>query len=179
MRLLQEFYACKSYIRSLKSASFSPLKYEESNTKIWLIHVLLLFATKHCQLSVCRSLEALTWSFLASNHRDLFLGLLSGSQRGGPWSPEISALEPGARSFYSLEPWSSFGSGARSPKKFCAELTVRLFAYLKSKILGNRDANIVSTDFGLQAVKMKSYKLCNGKFCRQQHHLRPLEQVLL
>ena len=38
-----------------------------------------------------------------------------------PWSPEISALEPGARSFYWLEPWTFSGCGARSPKKFGAE----------------------------------------------------------
>ena len=38
-----------------------------------------------------------------------------------PWSPEISAVEPGALSFYWLEPWSFFGCGARSPKTFCAE----------------------------------------------------------
>ena len=38
-----------------------------------------------------------------------------------PWSPEISAVEPGALSFYWLEPWSFFGCGARSPKTFCEE----------------------------------------------------------
>ena len=47
-----------------------------------------------------------------------------GPKGGGslePWSPEISAVEPGALSFYWREPWSFLGSGPQSPKTFCAE----------------------------------------------------------
>ena len=44
-----------------------------------------------------------------------------GGGGGVPGALKISAVEPGARSFYWLEPWYFFGCGARSPKKFCAE----------------------------------------------------------
>ena len=63
-----------------------------------------------------RVVQSFSFAFFFS-----FPSSLSESQRGGPWSPEISAVEPGALSFYWLEPWSFFGCGAWSLKTFCAE----------------------------------------------------------
>mgnify|MGYP006973414115 CR=1 FL=1 len=56
-----------------------------------------------------------------SNLCHKFKGSTLQGPKGGPRSPEISAEEPGALPFYWLEPWSLFGSGARSPKTFCVE----------------------------------------------------------
>ena len=82
-----------------------------------------------------------------------------GSQRGGslePWSPEISAVEPAALSFYWLEPWSFFGCGVRSPKTFCAEPGAQHFQVCLCVLTGIKKQNLKRGQYIIQVYTVIS-----------------------
>ena len=75
-----------------------------------------------------------------------------------PWSPEISAVEPGALSFYWLEPWSFLGSGPQSPKTFCAEPGARSPAFSSLIIRVSRLHWFLITAFLCLFVRVNGHK---------------------
>ena len=96
----------------------------------WKIHELETFGTRKRifgkKLEGCscaRKYPVVFWTFHTSVWRanQPWIATENSSREKKAWSPEISAVEPGALSFYWLEPWSIYDCGARSPKTFCAE----------------------------------------------------------